>query len=42
MGMISTPHVAFNSFETVERMHTMTVEKIRAFLTGKPINGVSL
>jgi lactate dehydrogenase-like 2-hydroxyacid dehydrogenase len=39
--VVFTPHVAFNSVEAVERMLTMTVENIRAFLAGKPINVVA-
>lgn len=40
-NVVFTPHVAFNSAEAVERMLLMTVENIRAFLTGKPINVVT-
>jgi D-lactate dehydrogenase len=40
-NVVFTPHVAFNSVEAVERMLTMTVENIRAFLAGKPINVVT-
>jgi D-lactate dehydrogenase len=40
-NVVFTPHVAFNSVEAVERMHAMTVENIRAFLAGKPINVVA-
>jgi D-lactate dehydrogenase len=40
-NVVFTPHVAFNSVEAVERMLMMTVENIRAFLTGKPINVVT-
>jgi D-lactate dehydrogenase len=39
--VVFTPHVAFNSVEAVERMLTMTVENIRAFVAGKPINVVT-
>jgi D-lactate dehydrogenase len=39
--VVFTPHVAFNSVEAVERMLTMTVENIRAFVAGKPINFVT-
>ena len=37
-NVVFTPHIAFNSVEAVERMLMMTVENIRAFLAGKPIN----
>jgi D-lactate dehydrogenase len=40
-NVVFTPHVAFNSVEAVERMLTMTVENIRAFLAGKPINVIT-
>jgi D-lactate dehydrogenase len=40
-NVVFTPHVAFNSVEAVERMLTMTVENIRAFVAGKPLNVVS-
>jgi D-lactate dehydrogenase len=40
-NVVFTPHVAFNSVEAVERMLMMTVENIRAFLAGKPINVVT-
>ena len=40
-NVVFTPHVAFNSVEAVERMLMMTVENIRAFLAGNPINVVS-
>src|SRR5258705_420528 len=40
-NVVFTPHVAFNSVEAVERMLTKTVENIRAFLAGKPINVVT-
>ena len=40
--VVFTPHVAFNSVEAVERMLTMTVDNIRAFLAGKPINVVTV
>jgi D-lactate dehydrogenase len=39
--VVFTPHVAFNSIEAVERILTMTVENIRAFLAGKPTNVVA-
>ncbi|RYD70636.1 MAG: hydroxyacid dehydrogenase [Verrucomicrobiaceae bacterium] len=37
-NVVFTPHVAFNSVEAVERLNTVTVENIRAFLAGKPQN----
>ena len=39
--VVFTPHVAFNSVEAVERMREATVENIRAFLSGTPINVVA-
>jgi D-lactate dehydrogenase len=36
--VVFTPHVAFNSVEAVARINQMTVENIRAFLSGAPIN----
>jgi D-lactate dehydrogenase len=40
--VVFTPHVAFNSVEAVERMLTMTVKNIRAFLAGHPINVITI
>ncbi|MHA3772134.1 NAD(P)-dependent oxidoreductase [Verrucomicrobiota bacterium sgz303538] len=37
-NVVFTPHVAFNSVEAVERLNTITVENIRAFIGGKPQN----
>lgn len=37
-NVVFTPHVGFNSEEAVERINRTTVENIRAFLAGKPIN----
>ena len=37
-GVVFTPHVAFNSVEAHERIRRMTLENIRSFLTGNPIN----
>lgn len=37
---IITPHNAFNSTEALERIITMTVENVRAFVKGKPQNTV--
>lgn len=38
--VIFTPHTAFNCHEAVERVNRTTVEIIRAFLAGKPINEI--
>ncbi len=40
-NIVFTPHVAFNSVESVEHMNATTVENIRAFVSGKPINLVT-
>ncbi len=37
-NVVFTPHIAFNSFEAVERINHTTVDNIRAFLSGRPIN----
>jgi len=39
-NVVFTPHVAFNSVEAVERINAMTVENIKAFISGKPENVV--
>lgn len=39
--VVFTPHVAFNSVEAVERIDQVTVENIRAFVAGKPINTIA-
>lgn len=39
-NVVFTPHIAFNSVEAIERINRTTVENIRAFLAGKPINVV--
>jgi D-lactate dehydrogenase len=39
--VIFTPHVAFNSDEAVERIDRVTVENIRAFAAGRPINTIT-
>ncbi len=39
--VVFTPHVAFNSNEAVERIDQVTIENIRAFLAGEPINTIS-
>lgn len=36
--VVFTPHVAFNSVEAVERIDQVTIENIRAFVAGTPIN----
>jgi D-lactate dehydrogenase len=36
--VVFTPHVAFNSVEAVARINQMTVENIKAFIRGAPIN----
>jgi D-lactate dehydrogenase len=38
--VVFTPHVAFNSVEAVERIDDVTIENVRAFAAGKPINTV--
>jgi D-lactate dehydrogenase len=40
-NVIFTPHIAFNSEEALQRILDTTVENVRAFLDGKPINLVS-
>jgi len=40
-NVVFTPHVAFNSVEAVERINTLTVENICAFLGGQPLNLVA-
>lgn len=39
--VIVTPHNAFNSVEAVARIRDTTIENIRAFLAGKPVNVVN-
>lgn len=39
-NVLFTPHIAFNSVEAVERILVATVENIRAFVAGMPINVV--
>lgn len=41
-GVVFTPHVAFNSVEALDRIRQMTLQNIRCFLSGTPINVVSL
>lgn len=37
-NVVFTPHNAFNTVEAIERINRTTVENIRAFLAGTPIN----
>jgi D-lactate dehydrogenase len=37
-NVVFTPHVAFNSVEAVERLNAGTLENLRAWLRGAPIN----
>lgn len=39
--VVFTPHVAFNSVEAVERIDQVTIENIRAFVAGTPINVIA-
>jgi len=39
-NVIFTPHIAFNSVEAIERINLCTVENIRAYAKGKPVNVV--
>jgi D-lactate dehydrogenase len=39
--VVFTPHVAFNSVEAVARINAVTIENIKAFLNGAPINLVN-
>jgi D-lactate dehydrogenase len=39
--VVFTPHIAFNSVEAVERIDEVTVENIRAFAAGRPINTIT-
>lgn len=36
--VVFTPHIAFNSEQGIERVNRTTVENIRAFLAGRPVN----
>jgi D-lactate dehydrogenase len=36
--VVSTPHTAFNCVEAIERINRVTVENIKAFVAGKPVN----
>ncbi len=40
-GAVITPHIAWAADETLQRLLDMTVENLRAFLAGNPINVVS-
>lgn len=40
-NVLFTPHMAFNSYEAVERILQTTVENIRAFIAGAPMNVVA-
>ncbi|HWB59358.1 MAG TPA: NAD(P)-dependent oxidoreductase [Chthoniobacteraceae bacterium] len=40
-NVVFTPHVAFNSVEAIERINSMTVENIHAFLASKPLNSLT-
>lgn len=37
-NVVITPHNAFNSKEAVERIFQTTIENIKAFISGKPVN----
>jgi len=39
-NVVFTPHVAFNSVETFERLQTVSAETILAFAEGRPVNAV--
>jgi D-lactate dehydrogenase len=41
-NVVITPHIAFNSREAVERILSTTIENIRAYLAGSPVNLVLL
>ena len=36
--VVCTPHTAFNCVEAIERINRVTVENIKAFVGGTPIN----
>jgi phosphoglycerate dehydrogenase-like enzyme len=40
--VVCTPHTAFNCMEAIERINRVTVENIKAFVAGTPINTLSL
>ena len=39
--VVCTPHTAFNCVESIERINRVTVENIKAFVAGTPINTLS-
>jgi D-lactate dehydrogenase len=39
--VVCTPHTAFNCVEAIERINCVTVENIKAFVAGTPINTLS-
>ena len=39
--VVCTPHTAFNCVEAIERINRVTVENIKAFIAGTPINTLS-
>jgi D-lactate dehydrogenase len=39
--VVCTPHTAFNCMEAIERIDRVTVENIKAFIAGTPINTLS-
>lgn len=40
-NVVITPHNAFNSIEAVERIFETTIDNIKGFISGKPINIIS-
>jgi D-lactate dehydrogenase len=40
-NVIATPHIAFNSYEALARINRATVDNIKAFLAGTPLNIVA-
>jgi D-lactate dehydrogenase len=40
--VVCTPHTAFNCVEAIERINRVTLESIKAFIAGTPINTLSL
>ncbi|MGB7839079.1 MAG: NAD(P)-dependent oxidoreductase [Terrimicrobiaceae bacterium] len=40
--VVCTPHTAFNCVEAIERINRVTLENIKAFIAGTPINTLSL
>jgi phosphoglycerate dehydrogenase-like enzyme len=37
-NVVFTPHVAFNSVESSDRMRRATLENISGFVAGRPVN----